>query len=71
MKVSQSNKQCADVCLSLDELRIINNALNEACHGIDLPEFDTRMGVSMESAKALLKQIGSVVDQMENIKTEE
>lgn len=65
MQVSSSSNQHADVRLTVDELRIINNALNEVCHGIDLPEFDTRMGVSLERAKALLKQIGAAVDQVE------
>jgi hypothetical protein len=41
-----------------DELEIINNALNEVCNGIHLEgEFETRMGCSVEEARALLAKI--------------
>jgi hypothetical protein len=40
------------------ELRIINNALNEVCNGIDLEgEFDTRMGCAVEEAQEVLAKI--------------
>ena len=43
---------------SRDELSIVNNALNEVCNGIDLKdEFDTRMGCTVEEARALLANI--------------
>ena len=46
--------------LTTDELGIINNALNEVCNGIPLEgEFDTRMGCTMEEARALLAKIHS------------
>jgi hypothetical protein len=41
-----------------NELDIINNALNEVCNGIDLEgEFDTRMGCTVEEARAVLAKI--------------
>jgi hypothetical protein len=44
--------------LTTDELDIINNALNEICNGIDLEgEFDTRMGCTVEQARAVLTKI--------------
>jgi hypothetical protein len=44
--------------LTKDELGIINNALNEVCNGIHLEgEFDTRMGCTVEEARALLAKI--------------
>jgi hypothetical protein len=49
---------CMLVELTRDELGIINNALNEVCNGIDLErEFDTRMGCTLEQARAVLAQI--------------
>jgi hypothetical protein len=46
------------VDLTKDELQIINNALNEVCNGIGLEgEFDTRMGCSVEEARAVLARI--------------
>ena len=49
---------CMLVELTKDELGIINNALNEVCNGIDLEgEFDTRMGCTVEQARAVLAKI--------------
>jgi hypothetical protein len=45
------------------ELLAINNALNEVCNALDIREFDTRMGCSLELAKALLKAIGEACDR--------
>ena len=44
--------------LTKDELGIINNALNEVCNGTDLEaEFDTRLGCTVEEARAVLAKI--------------
>jgi hypothetical protein len=46
------------VKLTSDELGIINNALNEVCNGVELEgDFDTRMGCTIEEARALLAKI--------------
>jgi hypothetical protein len=48
--------------LTKDELSIINNALNEVCNGIDLErEFDTRMGCTVEEARAVLAKTHGLV----------
>lgn len=47
----------ASVELSTDELYLINNALNETLNGIDLEEFQTRVGASREVVGALLQDI--------------
>jgi hypothetical protein len=44
--------------LTRSELGILNNALNEVCNGVHLEgEFDTRMGCTVEQARALLAKI--------------
>jgi hypothetical protein len=45
--------------LSEIELGTIGNCLNEVCNGIDVTEFQTRIGVSREEVKALLQEIVS------------
>lgn len=41
--------------LTIDEISIINNALNEICNGIDLRgEFETRMGCTLQEARDVL-----------------
>jgi hypothetical protein len=47
-----------------DELVILNNALNEVCHGFEVDEFETRIGSSREQAAALLKAIGHLLDRL-------
>ena len=43
--------------LTFDEVVLLSNALNEVCNGIDVPEFETRLGVAAEHAVSLLKQM--------------
>ena len=51
----------ADLALTVEDLRIINNALNEVCHGIAVPEFATRMGASLPEVQALLDRVHAVL----------
>ena len=46
-----------------DELVIINNALNEVCHGLsfDDDEFQTRIGYPRAVAEILLKKIAKAL----------
>lgn len=51
--------------LTLDELVLINNALNEIINGpsaIEAREFQTRTGSTVEEAEQLLSRIGSAID---------
>jgi len=48
------------VDLTREDLRIIHNALNEVCCGLDLQdEFETRLGSSLNTALALMARLGS------------
>ena len=48
--------------LTIEELAIISSALNEICHGIDVPEFETRIGSTIEEAKKLIEKINNAID---------
>ncbi|MBU9814178.1 hypothetical protein J1781_04780 [Rahnella sp. C60] len=52
--------------LSLDnnELLILYSALNEVCNGISVPEFETRIGASKETAFTLLNDLGRILDKV-------
>lgn len=56
----------AVVALNESELLMLNAALNEICNGIDVQEFDTRIGSSKDSVANLLEKIGGVLDQIES-----
>ena len=46
-----------------DELVVINNALNEVCHGLsfDDDEFQTRIGYSRAMAQNVLKKVAKAL----------
>ena len=57
----------ANLALSFDELLIINNAINEVCHGLDLVDFHARIGATPEEAKALLRQIDALLNRRDRV----
>lgn len=65
MRIQSLEKGTAVVELSRGELELVNNALNEVCHGIDLPEFSTRMGADRSEVVKLLHRVREALDGME------
>jgi hypothetical protein len=63
MKNPKHNTPAAALAFTHEELVIINNALNEVCHGlsIDDDEFQTRIGYPRAMAQNLLKKIAKVL----------
>jgi len=65
MRIINADPGGAILELTRDELRILNNALNEVCHGPDAiedeGEFHTRMGAEPVEAKTLLGQFKSAL----------
>jgi hypothetical protein len=59
MTHAKHNTPPTPVAFTRDELVVINNALNEVCHGlpIDDDEFQTRIGYPRTTAQNLLKKI--------------
>ena len=51
-----TNEQ-VEIELNKNELGIICNALNEICNGIDVFEFETRIGANVDDVKELLKKV--------------
>jgi hypothetical protein len=53
--------------LSLDELRLFNNALNEVVNGVDIPAaaFATRLGGTRSEVAHLLSSLHTVLDATE------
>jgi hypothetical protein len=65
MKIIGTAHNTVDLSVSTFELRIINNALNEVCNGLDRWDFDTRMGASVDEAKQLLREFRAALDAAE------
>jgi hypothetical protein len=58
----------AAVKISRTELMIRNNALNEVCNGIDVPEFATRLGATLAEVRQLLKQVADLLGHQERLR---
>jgi hypothetical protein len=56
-------KQTLELRLTVDELRLVNNALNEVCNGVDLcdAEFAIRLGSPREVAQDLLLRVSELL----------
>lgn len=66
MKIIKTTSEKADMQTSTSELVTLNNALNEVCNGIKIPEFEAKMGASREEVKGLLKSVGKLLDELSN-----
>jgi hypothetical protein len=64
MDVIDSSAERSHISVTREELLIVNNALNEVCNGIEVFEFETRIGESPERVAALLNEIGALLDRM-------
>jgi hypothetical protein len=65
VKEAETTPTAARVELTGAEVILINNALNEVCNGIDIPEFSTRLGATIEEARALLQQMHDLYTTMQ------
>ena len=57
MKISARGSDCFEILLSKEDLGTVGNCLNEVCNGIEVFEFQTRIGVSREQVSKLLDTI--------------
>lgn len=64
MDLLSTTKFDAELKITEKELLILNSALNEICNGIDVAEFETRIGSDKKEVAALLSKIGSILDKM-------
>jgi len=64
MRVISADAKRAELSLEAKELLVVSNALNEVCNGLDMPDFQTRLGVDREYARALLVSIVPILDKM-------
>ena len=53
-----------EINIAENELLILNSALNEICNGIDITEFETRIGSDKNDVEVLLSEIGNILDKI-------
>jgi len=66
MKLNEVKGRGAQLELGYEELIVLNAALNEICNGIDVFEFETRIGASRAVAEQMMAEIQMVLDQIQN-----
>lgn len=67
MDMINSSRDLANISLNRDELLVLNAALNEICNGIDVFEFESRIGADREFVTGLLQGLGSLLDSMDHL----
>jgi hypothetical protein len=63
VEILERTQDVVTVRLSVRELLLLNNALNEVCNGLDLREFETRMGASPDEVQTLLGVVGIAINE--------
>jgi hypothetical protein len=65
MAAKRHPKQPAPVSFTMDELLMINNALNEVCNGVDFDddELATRLGYPREQLRQLLAKVSDMIEK--------
>lgn len=63
MKLISRDQGALVLSLSRDELVAINNALNEVCHGVGMPGFESRIGASRDEVEGLLASVSRALDE--------
>lgn len=63
MKIINMTKGKIQIEFSVDELVMVNNALNETLNEIDLFEFQTRVGYTFEEVEVLLSEVNVYLTQ--------
>lgn len=64
METVEYGENKATVSFSVEELIVVNAALNEVCNGINLFEFETRIGATRETVRELLSKVSHLIDAM-------
>lgn len=68
-EIDQSGESLMNISCSLPEITLLNNLLNEVCHGIRLDDFEIKVGIPREEVKQFLGFLNKVMNEMKAIQT--
>ncbi|MDP9238615.1 MAG: hypothetical protein M3P30_14675 [Chloroflexota bacterium] len=66
MKVLNFDAERATISFSIEELDVLRNGLNEARLLLSRPNFDTRIGISVEDASTLIKALQALIGDIDD-----
>lgn len=61
MRILTKTRTTTTLEVTKTELEILNNALNEVCHGLDIQEFATRMGAEKGEVLKVLHRVAEAL----------
>jgi hypothetical protein len=61
MKVLSADKESSSVVITHREALLLKNALNEVCNALGIQDFQTRLGITRDEARAVLKQFSALL----------
>ena len=64
MEIKEFDARQVSLLLSRHELKMMNNALNEVCHGLRVVDFEAKMGSDKSETWPILKNIGRIYGEM-------
>lgn len=66
--IKQSGESLINISFLFQEICLLQNLLNEACHAIVINDFEIKLGKSKEETKELLQWVCNVTKEMEGLK---
>ena len=65
MKIKEYDADRVSLQVSLDELGTICNGVNEACSGIDVVNFEAKMGANLSEVDRIADDISNLYDKIQ------
>lgn len=66
-EMKQSGDREIKISLSSREIGLLNNLLSEACHGINIQNFEAKIGVPEQEAKNFLELVHRAMNEMDSL----
>ncbi|NEP41428.1 MAG: flavodoxin [Okeania sp. SIO2H7] len=67
-EMKESGDREIQVSLSRLEITVLNNLLSEGCHGINIQNFEAKIGVAKKEAKNLLNLVNRAIKEMDSLR---
>lgn len=65
MRITSTSDGVLHAEISLRELLVMNNALNEVCNGLPRRDFENRIGATLAEVERLLGDVSKVIDSQQ------
>jgi hypothetical protein len=70
VEIRAVSKNSVRLDIDEQELLVLKAALNEVCNALEVPEFETRMGASLQEVEQLMGELRAAIDKVRNAATQ-